>query len=76
MIYALYRLGYHSRQTMHGFHGLASTGANEQLVEFGKPARAGRQHRFLHCQFGQPPAAGATTFQPAPSAGSARSPEV
>jgi len=37
MIYALYRLGYHSRQTVHGFRGLASTWANEQLVEFGKP---------------------------------------
>jgi integrase len=38
MIYALYRLGYHSRQTVHGFRGLASTWANEQLVEIGKPA--------------------------------------
>ena len=38
MIYALYRLGYHSRQTVHGFRGLASTWANEQLVEFGSPA--------------------------------------
>jgi len=38
MIYALYRLGYHSRPTIHGFRGLASTWANEQLVEFGKPA--------------------------------------
>lgn len=38
MIYALYRLGYHSRQTVHGFRGLASTWANEQLVEFGKPS--------------------------------------
>ena len=38
MIYALYRLGYHSRQTVHGFRGLASTWANEQLVEFGAPA--------------------------------------
>ena len=38
MIYALYRIGYHSRQTVHGFRGLASTWANEQLVEFGKPA--------------------------------------
>ena len=38
MIYALYRLGYHSRQTVHGFRGLGSTWANEQLVEFGKPA--------------------------------------
>lgn len=37
MIYALYRLGYHSRQTVHGFRGLASTWANEQLVEFGNP---------------------------------------
>lgn len=37
MIYALYRLGYHSRQTVHGFRGLASTWANEQLVEYGKP---------------------------------------
>ena len=37
MIYALYRLGYHSRQTVHGFRGLASTWANEQLVEFGDP---------------------------------------
>lgn len=38
MIYALYRMGYHSRQTVHGFRGLASTWANEQLVEFGEPA--------------------------------------
>jgi integrase len=38
MIYALYRLGYHSRQTVHGFRSLASTWANEQLVEFGEPA--------------------------------------
>ena len=38
MIYALYRLGYHSRQTVLGFRGLASTWANEQLVEFGRPA--------------------------------------
>ena len=38
MIYALYRMGYHSRQTVHGFRGLASTWANEQLVEFGRPA--------------------------------------
>ncbi|MEJ6008745.1 tyrosine-type recombinase/integrase [Novosphingobium aquae] len=37
MIYALYRLGYHTRQTVHGFRGLASTWANEQLVEVGKP---------------------------------------
>lgn len=37
MLYALYRLGYHSRQTVHGFRGLASTWANEQLVEYGKP---------------------------------------
>ena len=37
MIYGLYRLGYHTRQTVHGFRGLASTWANEQLVEFGKP---------------------------------------
>ena len=32
MIYGLYRLGYHSRQTVHGFRSLASTWANEQLV--------------------------------------------
>lgn len=37
MIYALYRLGYHTRQTVHGFRGLASTWANEQLIEFGNP---------------------------------------
>lgn len=29
MLYALYRMGYHSRQTVHGFRGLASTSANE-----------------------------------------------
>lgn len=29
MIYACYRLGYHGRQTVHGFRGLASTWANE-----------------------------------------------
>lgn len=38
MIYGLYRLGYHSRQTVHGFRGLASTWANEQLVEVGRPS--------------------------------------
>lgn len=38
MIYALYRLGYHSRQTVHGFRGLASTWANEQMIQSGKPA--------------------------------------
>lgn len=32
MIYALYRLGYHGRQTVHGFRGLASTWANEALL--------------------------------------------
>ena len=37
MIYGLYRLGYHSRQTVHGFRGLASTWANEQLLEVGQP---------------------------------------
>lgn len=37
MIYGLYRLGFHSRQTVHGFRGLASTWANEQLVEVGQP---------------------------------------
>lgn len=36
MIYGLYRLGYHSRQTVHGFRGLASTWANEQLLEVGQ----------------------------------------
>ena len=30
MIFALYRLGYHSRQTVHGFRRLASTMLNEQ----------------------------------------------
>lgn len=35
MIYALYRMGYLGRQTVHGFRGLASTWANEQLVEVG-----------------------------------------
>lgn len=29
MIFALYRMGYHSRQTVHGFRGLASTVLNE-----------------------------------------------
>jgi integrase len=37
MIYGLYRLGFHGRQTVHGFRGLASTWANEQLVEVGQP---------------------------------------
>ncbi|WP_249171964.1 site-specific integrase [Erythrobacter sp. JK5] len=37
MIYGLYRLGYHGRQTVHGFRGLASTWANEQLVEVSEP---------------------------------------
>lgn len=30
MLYALYRLGYHSRQTVHGFRGLASTILHEK----------------------------------------------
>ena len=30
MIFALYRLGYHSRQTVHGFRRIASTVLNEQ----------------------------------------------
>jgi integrase len=29
MIYALYRMGYHSRATVHGFRGTASTILNE-----------------------------------------------
>lgn len=29
MLYALYRLGYHSRATVHGFRGVASTWLNE-----------------------------------------------
>ena len=29
MIYALYRMGYHSRLTIHGFRGMASTALNE-----------------------------------------------
>ena len=37
MIYAIYRLGYISRQTVHGFRSIASTWANEQLVEYGDP---------------------------------------
>ena len=37
MIYALYRMGYIGRQTVHGFRSLASTWANEQLIEFGEP---------------------------------------
>ncbi len=37
MIYALYRMGYISRQTVHGFRSSASTWANEQLVEYGDP---------------------------------------
>jgi len=37
MIYALYRMGYISRQTVHGFRSIASTWANEQLVEYGDP---------------------------------------
>lgn len=37
MIYALYRMGYMSRQTVHGFRSIASTWANEQLVEYGDP---------------------------------------
>ncbi|MEO0461486.1 MAG: integrase arm-type DNA-binding domain-containing protein [Pseudomonadota bacterium] len=44
MIYALYRLGYHSRQTVHGFRGLASTWANEQMIHSGKPAVWGRRY--------------------------------
>jgi integrase len=37
MIYAVYRMGYVSRQTVHGFRSIASTWANEQLVEYGDP---------------------------------------
>jgi integrase len=37
MIYAIYRMGYISRQTVHGFRSIASTWANEQLVEYGDP---------------------------------------
>jgi integrase len=37
MIYAVYRMGYISRQTVHGFRSIASTWANEQLVEYGDP---------------------------------------
>jgi integrase len=33
MLYALYRLGYHSRQTVHGFRRLASTTLNEAGFE-------------------------------------------
>jgi len=33
MIYALYRMGYLGRQTVHGLRSLGSTWANEQLVE-------------------------------------------
>lgn len=33
MLYALYRMGYHSRQTIHGFRRLASTWANENVSE-------------------------------------------
>lgn len=33
MLYALYRLGFHSRQTVHGFRGLASTTLNEAGFE-------------------------------------------
>ncbi|MCY1286132.1 Prophage integrase IntA [compost metagenome] len=29
MLYALYRMGYHSRMTGHGFRGVASTALNE-----------------------------------------------
>ena len=32
MLYALYRMGYHSRMTGHGFRGLASTALNEMGV--------------------------------------------
>ncbi len=37
MISAIYRMGYISRQTVHGFRSIASTWANEQLVEYGDP---------------------------------------
>ena len=29
MLYALYRMGYHSRATVHGFRAMASTALNE-----------------------------------------------
>lgn len=32
MIYAMYRMGYHSRATIHGFRRTASTWANEQMI--------------------------------------------
>jgi integrase len=38
MIYALYRLGYLRRQTVHGFRSIASTWANEQLIELDQPS--------------------------------------
>lgn len=57
MIYALYRLGYHGRQTVHGFRGLASTWANEQLVELGEPPMWIRKYhedwvemQLAHCE--------------------------
>lgn len=36
MLFALYRLGYHSRATMHGFRSTASTWANEQTRMVGE----------------------------------------
>jgi integrase len=35
MIFALYRMGYHSKQTIHGFRGLFSTILNERKRELG-----------------------------------------
>lgn len=36
MLFALYRLGYKSRQTVHGFRRLASTWGNEELITTGE----------------------------------------
>lgn len=57
MIYALYRLGYHSRQTVHGFRGLASTWANEQTIHVGSELTIARKYdkdwvemQLAHCE--------------------------
>lgn len=44
LLYALYRMGYHSRATIHGFRRTASTWANEQLTPGCDPAAPVRRY--------------------------------
>ena len=44
MIFALYRMGYIGKQTVHGFRGLASTWANDSLMPDADPLRPARRY--------------------------------